>query len=58
MRNLIHAELLKLRTTRMFYGNALAALAFVPVQPVHHHPDRRRSPGPAPRSTPAKGSAT
>lgn len=31
MRNLIHAELLKLRTTRMFYGNALAALAFVPV---------------------------
>lgn len=31
MRDLIHAELLKLRTTRMFYGIALAALAFVPV---------------------------
>lgn len=31
MRNLVHAELLKLRTTRMFYFNALAALAFVPV---------------------------
>jgi hypothetical protein len=29
--NLVKAELLKLRTTRMFYGNALAALAFVPV---------------------------
>ena len=31
MMNLVHAELLKLRTTRMFYGNALAALAFVPL---------------------------
>lgn len=31
MRNMIHAELLKLRTTRMFYGNALAAMAFVPI---------------------------
>ena len=31
MRNMIHAELLKLRTTRMFYGNALAAIVFVPI---------------------------
>ena len=31
MKNLVRAELLKLRTTRMFYGNALAALAFVPL---------------------------
>lgn len=31
MKNLVHAELLKLRTTRMFYGNALASLAFVPL---------------------------
>jgi ABC-2 type transport system permease protein len=31
MKNLIHAELLKLRTTRMIYGLALAALAFVPL---------------------------
>lgn len=31
MKNLVHAELLKLRTTRMFAGNALAALAFVPL---------------------------
>ncbi|MEA2703758.1 MAG: type transport system permease protein [Actinomycetota bacterium] len=31
MRNLIRAELLKLRTTRMFWYSALAALAFVPI---------------------------
>jgi ABC-type transport system involved in multi-copper enzyme maturation permease subunit len=31
MRRLIHAELLKLRTTRMFYGCAAAALLFVPL---------------------------
>ena len=31
MKNLIHAELLKLRTTRMIYGLALAALALVPI---------------------------
>lgn len=31
MRNLIRAELLKLRTTRMFWYCALAALAFVPI---------------------------
>ena len=31
MKNLIRAELLKLRTTRAFYGNALATLAFVPL---------------------------
>ncbi len=31
MRNAVRAEVLKLRTTRMFYGNALAALAFVPI---------------------------
>lgn len=31
MNNMVRAELLKLRTTRMFYGNALAALAFVPI---------------------------
>ena len=31
MKNLVHAELLKLRTTRSFYGNALAVLAFVPL---------------------------
>ena len=30
MNHLIHAELLQLRTTRMFYGNVLAAIAFVP----------------------------
>lgn len=30
MRVLVHAELLKLRTTRMFWGNVLAILAFVP----------------------------
>jgi hypothetical protein len=30
MRCLIHAELLKMRTARTFYGYALAALAFVP----------------------------
>jgi len=29
--NLVKGELLKLRTTRMFVGNALAALAFVPL---------------------------
>jgi ABC-2 type transport system permease protein len=34
MKNLIHAELLKLRTTRMFYGLALVALAFVPLSVV------------------------
>jgi len=31
MGNLVKAELLKLRTTRMFLGNAIAALAFVPM---------------------------
>lgn len=31
MRDLIDAEWLKLRTTRMFYGNVLAALAVVPI---------------------------
>jgi ABC-2 type transport system permease protein len=31
MSNLIRAELLKLRTTRMFWGNVVAALALVPV---------------------------
>ena len=31
MRDLIRAELLKLRTTRMFWGNVVAALAFVPL---------------------------
>ena len=31
MKNLIRAELLKLRTTRMIYGLALAALAVVPI---------------------------
>jgi ABC-2 type transport system permease protein len=31
MSNLIRAELLKLRTTRMFWGNVVAAIAFVPV---------------------------
>jgi ABC-2 type transport system permease protein len=31
MKNLVHAELLKLRTTRSFYGNAVAVLAFVPL---------------------------
>src|ERR1039458_9774878 len=31
MKNLIRAELLKLRTTRMIYGLALAALALVPL---------------------------
>jgi len=31
MNNLINAEWMKLRTTRMFYGNVLAALAVVPV---------------------------
>jgi ABC-2 type transport system permease protein len=31
MRNQIRAELVKLRTTRMFYGSALTALAFIPV---------------------------
>ncbi len=31
MNDLIRAEFLKLRTTRMFYGNALATLAFVPL---------------------------
>jgi ABC-2 type transport system permease protein len=31
MKPLIRAELLKLTTTRMFYGNVLAALAFVPI---------------------------
>lgn len=31
MRDVIHAELLKLRTTRMFWANALAALVFVPI---------------------------
>lgn len=30
MRDLIHAELLKLRTTRMFWGNVVAVLALVP----------------------------
>lgn len=30
MRDLVHAELLKLRTTRMFWGNVLAVLAIVP----------------------------
>ncbi len=31
MRDLVRAELLKLRTTRMFWGNVAAALAFVPL---------------------------
>jgi ABC-2 type transport system permease protein len=31
MKNLIRAELLKLRTTRMFWGTVAAALAFVPI---------------------------
>jgi hypothetical protein len=31
MRDLVNGELLKLRTTRMFWGNVAAALAFVPV---------------------------
>jgi ABC-2 type transport system permease protein len=31
VKNLIRAELLKLRTTRMFWGSVAAALAFVPV---------------------------
>lgn len=31
MKNLIRAELLKLRTTRMFYGTVAAALLFVPL---------------------------
>ena len=31
MNDVIRAEFLKLRTTRMFYGNALATLAFVPL---------------------------
>jgi len=31
MRSLVHAELLKLRTTRMLYGNALLALVGVPL---------------------------
>ncbi len=31
MNRLVRAELLKLRTSRMLYLNALAALAFVPV---------------------------
>jgi ABC-2 type transport system permease protein len=31
MKNLIHAELLKLRTTRMIYGLALSALVFAPI---------------------------
>ena len=30
MTHLIRAELLKLRTTRMFWGNVIAVLAFVP----------------------------
>jgi len=34
MKNLIHAELLKLRTTRMIYGLALAALALVGISAV------------------------
>ena len=34
MKNLIHAELLKLRTTRMIYGLALAALALVPISAI------------------------
>lgn len=31
MKDLVRAELLKLRTTRMFVGNAIVAVAFVPV---------------------------
>jgi ABC-2 type transport system permease protein len=34
MKNLIHAELLKLRTTRMIYGLALAAVALAPISVV------------------------
>jgi ABC-type transport system involved in multi-copper enzyme maturation permease subunit len=34
MKKLIHAELMKLRTTRMIYGLALAALALVPLSVV------------------------
>jgi ABC-type transport system involved in multi-copper enzyme maturation permease subunit len=34
MKNLIHAELLKLRTTRMIYGLALAALAFAAISAI------------------------
>jgi ABC-type transport system involved in multi-copper enzyme maturation permease subunit len=34
MKNLIHAELLKLRTTRMIYGLALAALAIAPISAI------------------------
>ena len=45
MNDLIHAELLKLRTTRMFCGNALAALALRARQRGHRHPDRRAARG-------------
>lgn len=41
MRSLVHAELLKLRTTRMFYGNALLALLGVYPRRRPGHPDRR-----------------
>ena len=34
MKNLIHAELLKLRTTRMIYGLAFAALAFAAISAI------------------------
>ena len=34
MKNLIHAELLKLRTTRMIYGLGLAALAIAPINAI------------------------
>ena len=53
MKNLVHAELLKLRTTRSFYGNALAVLAFVPLF-VAIAIQTAGGEGVAPRSTPAR----
>lgn len=58
MRDLIRAELLKLRTTRMFWGNVAAALAFVPVTiALSYSPPARRE-APSLPSIAAKGCAT
>ena len=47
MKNLIHAELLKLRTTRMIYGLAFAALALVPLSVAGAIVSAGKSGGPA-----------
>jgi ABC-type transport system involved in multi-copper enzyme maturation permease subunit len=54
MKNLIHAELLKLRTTRMIYGLGLAALAIAPISAISAISNAGKSGG-GPALTTAEG---